>query len=172
MERFILAHAILFSVEGIPAIYIQNLLGSKNDNLKVKKTGLNRSINRKNWKYNDVKYKLKKSENKNYKIYNSLINLIKIRKKQPAFHPNATQFTLQLDEQFYGIWRQSVDKSQSIFCINNLTKFKKKISLLDINLISTDKWFDLISKKKLNNIDDELTFYPYQTYWITNKKCK
>ena len=29
MERFILAHAILFSVEGIPAIYIQNLLGSK-----------------------------------------------------------------------------------------------------------------------------------------------
>ena len=172
MQRFILAHAILFSVEGIPAIYIQNLLGSKNDNSKVKKTGLNRSINRRNWEYDDVKYKLKKSENKNCEIYNSLINLMKIRKKQPAFHPNATQFTLQLEEQFYGIWRQSIDKSQSIFCINNLTKFKRKISLLDINLISTDKWFDLISRKRLNNIDDELIFDPYQTYWITNKRYK
>jgi len=172
IQRFILAHAILFSVEGIPAIYIQNLLGSKNDNSKVKKTGLNRSINRRNWEYDEVKYKLKKSENKNCKIYNSLINLMKIRKKQPAFHPNATQFTLQLEEQFYGIWRQSIDKSQSIFCINNLTKFKRKISLLDINLISTDKWFDLISRKKLNNIDDELIFDPYQTYWITNKRYK
>ena len=105
-------------------------------------------------------------------MYNSLINLMKIRKKQPAFHPNSTQFTLQLDEQFYGIWRQSIDKSQSIFCINNLTKFTKRISLLDINLISTDKWFDLISKQKLRSIDDELEFSPYQTYWITNKRYK
>mgnify|MGYP001362555257 FL=1 len=110
--------------------------------------------------------------NKNFDIYNSLVSLIKIRKKQPAFHPNATQFTLQLEEEFYGIWRQSIDKSQSIFCINNLTKFKKKLSLLEINLISTDKWFDLISKKRLNNISDELIFNPYQTYWITNKRFK
>ena len=35
-ERFILAHIILFSMEGIPAIYIQNFLGSRNDNVKVK----------------------------------------------------------------------------------------------------------------------------------------
>ena len=36
-DRFVLAHTILFSMEGIPAIYIQNFLGSKNDNIKVKK---------------------------------------------------------------------------------------------------------------------------------------
>ena len=46
-ERFILAHIILFSMEGIPAIYIQNFLGSRNDNVKVKKTKSQRSINRK-----------------------------------------------------------------------------------------------------------------------------
>ena len=28
-DRFVLAHTILFSMEGIPAIYIQNFLGSK-----------------------------------------------------------------------------------------------------------------------------------------------
>ena len=42
-ERFILAHTILFSMERIPAIYIQNFLGSKNDNNKVKKTNSFRS---------------------------------------------------------------------------------------------------------------------------------
>ena len=170
IDRFLLAHSILLSIEGIPAIYIQNLLGSRNDNIKVKNTGHNRSINRKNWDYDDLKLKLKKNDEQNYLIYNSLIKLIKIRKKQPAFHPNATQFTLQLDDDFFGIWRQSLDKSQSIFCINNLTKFKKKISLLDINLISTDSWFDLISKKKLKSIDGELIFSAYQTYWISNKR--
>ena len=49
-----------------------------------------------------------------------------LRKKQIAFHPNATQFTLQLGDLFFGIWRQSIDRSQSIFCISNLTNKKQK----------------------------------------------
>ena len=34
-KRFILAHEILFSMEGIPAVYFQNLVGSNNDISKV-----------------------------------------------------------------------------------------------------------------------------------------
>ena len=49
LKRFILAHTILFSMEGIPAVYIQNLVGTANDYEKVKLTKSNRSINRKNW---------------------------------------------------------------------------------------------------------------------------
>ena len=168
-DRFVLAHTILFSMEGIPAIYIQNLLGSKNDNIKVKKTNSFRSINRKNWNYDSLTKIINNKSTINNKILNSIKTLIVIRKKQIAFHPNATQFTLQLGDIFFGLWRQSIDRSQSIFCISNLTNKKQKISLLDINLISTNSWFDLLTKKKIKNIGDELFFKPYQTYWITNK---
>lgn len=168
-DRFVLAHTILFSMEGIPAIYIQNLLGSKNDNIKVKKTNSFRSINRKNWNYDSLTKIINNKSTINNKILNSIKNLIVLRKKQVAFHPNATQFTLQLGDIFFGLWRQSIDRSQSIFCISNLTNKKQKISLLDINLISTNSWFDLLTKKRIKNIGDELFFKPYQTYWITNK---
>ena len=168
-DRFVLAHTILFSMEGIPAIYIQNFLGSKNDNIKVKKTNSFRSINRKNWNYDSLTKIINNKSTINNKILNSIKNLIVLRKKQVAFHPNATQFTLQLGDIFFGLWRQSIDRSQSIFCISNLTNKKQKISLLDINLISTNSWFDLLTKKKIKNIGDELFFKPYQTYWITNK---
>ena len=168
-DRFVLAHTILFSMEGIPAIYIQNFLGSKNDNIKVKKTNSFRSINRKNWNYDSLTKIINNKSTINNKILNSIKNLIVLRKKQVAFHPNATQFTLQLGDNFFGLWRQSIDRSQSIFCISNLTNKKQKISLLDINLISTNSWFDLLTKKKIKNIGDELFFKPYQTYWITNK---
>ena len=168
LKRFILAHTILFSMEGIPAVYIQNLVGTENDYEKVKLTSSNRSINRKNWDLKNLENKLKKKSINN-KIYNSLIKVIKLRKKQVAFHPNATQFTLQLNDDFFGIWRQSIDRSQSIFCISNLTKNKKSISLLDINLISTNEWFDIISQTKIKNINGKIIFKPYQTYWITNK---
>ena len=147
-ERFILAHTILFSMEGIPAIYIQNFLGSKNDNNKVKKTNSFRSINRKNWNFESIVTKIQNKSTITSKILNTLNRLIVLRKKQTAFHPNATQFTLQLDDCFFGIWRQSIDRSQSIFCISNLTNEKQKISLLDINLISTNDWFDILTKKK------------------------
>ena len=168
-DRFVLAHTILFSMEGIPAIYIQNFLGSKNDNIKVKKTNSFRSINRKNWNYDSLTKIINNKSTINNKILNSIKNLIVLRKKQVAFHPNATQFTLQLGDIFFGLWRQSIDRSQSIFCISNLTNKKQKISLLDINLISTNSWFDLLTKKRIKNIGDELFFKPYQTYWITNK---
>ena len=168
-DRFVLAHTILFSMEGIPAIYIQNFLGSKNDNIKVKKTNSFRSINRKNWNYDSLTKIINNKSTINNKILNSIKNLIVLRKKQIAFHPNATQFTLQLGDIFFGLWRQSIDRSQSIFCISNLTNKKQKISLLDINLISTNSWFDLLTKKRIKNIGDELFFKPYQTYWITNK---
>ncbi len=169
-ERFILAHIILFSMEGIPAIYIQNFLGSRNDNLKVKKTKSQRSINRKNWNFEYLQKKIENKSSINSKILGSLNNLIALRKKQVAFHPNATQFTLQLGDNFFGLWRQSIDRSQSIFCISNLTNKSQKISLLDVNLISTNNWFDLLTKKKIKNIGDDLFFKPYQTFWITNKK--
>ena len=169
IKRFILAHIILFSMEGIPAVYIQNLVGSKNDYTKVKKTGSNRSINRKNWELKLLEEKLKNKKSVNYKIFNLLKQIISIRKKQPAFHPNATQFTLQLEDDFFGIWRQSIDRSQSIFCVSNLTNSIKKISLLNVNLISTNDWFDIISKKKIKNLKGNIILKPYQTYWLTNR---
>ena len=113
--------------------------------------------------------KLKNKNSTNSKIFNLLKEIISLRKKQPAFHPNATQFTLQLDDDFFGIWRQSIDRSQSIFCVSNLSNSQKRISLLNINLISTNEWFDIISRKQIKNQSGIITFKPYQTYWLTNK---
>ncbi|NIV38931.1 MAG: alpha-amylase, partial [Anaerolineae bacterium] len=70
-----------------------------------------------------------------------LRRLIAIRRRQPAFHPNATQFTLHLGEGIFAFWRQSQRRDQSIFCINNITPRPQPLSLADINLISTDNWW-------------------------------
>ena len=91
-----------------------------------------------------------------------------IRKKQPAFHPNAVQFTLHLGKKLYGIWRQSLDKRQSIFCISNLTDEEVKHSLLDLNLIGFDHWRDIITETEVDDITSEIRLKPYQTVWLTN----
>ena len=92
-----------------------------------------------------------------------------MRAEQSAFHPNATQFTLQLGRDFFGVWRQSQDRGQSIFAITNLTSQGKSLQLADLNLIEVERWRDLISGSQILSHQSELRLDPYQTVWITNK---
>ena len=165
-ERFICIHTIMLSLEGVPALYIHSLFGTKNDHELFEKTGQNRSLNRGKIKYEDIK--LLDETKLQTKIFNKLKTLSNIRKRQRAFHPNAVQFTLHLGKNLYGVWRQSLDKKQSIFCISNLTDKDVDLSLLDLNLIGFDEWEDLISQNKFNDVTSKLTLFPYQTIWLTN----
>ncbi len=168
LERFICAHGIMFGLEGIPGIYIHSLLGTGNDYEKVKNTSHNRSINRHKWDYTELQRQLASPYSQHTKVHDRIIKLLNIRKEQPAFHPNATQFTLQLGEQIFGFWRQSMDRRQSIFCVYNVSDEMQIIRLSDLNLIGTDNWLDLISGHTLSLEDLEYQLTPYQSMWISN----
>ena len=167
-ERFIVAHTIMLALEGIPAFYINSLLSTKNDYQKVKHSGHNRAINRHQWSWDKIIKKL--AEDNHYsRIYKELLKLIKLRKKHAAFHPNATQFTLNLGDNTLALWRQSLDRDQSIFAIHNISNKQVSIKLADLNLIETDIWVDLITDNFLKNTHAIVKLKPYQSMWITNK---
>ena len=166
VERFICIHAIMLSLEGVPAFYIHSLFGTRNDYALYKQTNQNRSLNRGKIKISEMDLS-NDSEPESY-IFLQLKKLMLIRKKQPAFHPNAVQFTLHLGSNLYGIWRQSLDKKQSIFCISNLTDEVVNLSLLDLNLIGFDHWRDIITEIEIDDITSEIELRPYQTMWLSN----
>ncbi|MFT6897462.1 MAG: sucrose phosphorylase [Paraglaciecola sp.] len=170
LQRFICAHAIMLGLEGIPGIYIHSLLGTGNDHERVKNTSQNRSINRHKWNSTQLEEQLASPHSQHHKALQKINELITIRKQQKAFHPSATQFTLQLGEQIFGFWRQSIDRRQSIFCISNISDQLQNIRLSDINLISSDKWLDLLGQQEINADDLTIDIYPYQTMWISNTR--
>ena len=167
-QRFLCAHRIMLALEGIPGIYIQSLLGTQNDHERVKKTGHFRSINRHHWPYDKLAALLGEKTSHHARIFNAIKNLISIRIAQPAFHPNATQFTLHLGEQIFGFWRQSSDRKQSIFCINNISHLPATILLSDLNLIGTHNWHDLLSGTFFKDLHDFVKLEPYQSLWLSN----
>ena len=168
IKRFICAHTIMFAMEGIPAIYIHSFLGTKNDHKAIAAGEGNRSINRFKWDKKDIYKILEDKNSNNFYIMSKLNSLLNIRSKQPAFHPNATQFTLNLGDEVFGLWRQDKKRKQSIFSIYNVTSKSVKLSLQKINLIETEKWIDLISGEALKDIDDDILLKPYQSLWISN----
>ncbi len=169
LERFICAHAIMLALEGIPALYIHSLFGTENDYERVEHTGRYRSINRHIWELDALENALADGTRHHKHVFNKMRELLAIRRQHPAFHPNATQFTLHLGTAVFTFWRQSIDRSQSIFCLNNVTDEEQVINLSDINLISTDNWVDLLSSTQYADLESQLILSPYQSVWLTNR---
>jgi sucrose phosphorylase len=168
-ERFICAHAVMFALEGIPGVYIHSMLGTQNDYKKLANAHNNRSINRHRWHEEALEDALADSSLHHAKVLSTLKTLLDIRIKQPAFHPNATQFTLHLGLQLFGFWRQSQNRKQSIFCVSNVSDQAITLPLSELNLIVTEAWIELITGARITELSQEIILSPYQTVWIANK---
>ena len=168
-DRFLASQTIQMALEGIPAFYIHSLLGTGNDYAGVERTGQNRTINRKRWDYPELRAELEDPSSIHAKVLGAMKERIRIRAHQPAFHPNATQFTLHLGEKLFGFWRQSLDRDQSVFAIHNVTKEEVSIPAMSINLITGMKWVDLLSGEAIDPSRGEISFAPYQCRWISNR---
>ena len=119
LERYIAAHAIMISFEGIPAIYFNSLFGKSNDEAKYVITGNNRDINRYKWSYENITKKLNNKNSKQSIFYQNLGKLLEIKRKQKAFHPNAKRLNINLGSKLFCFKRTSLDKKQTIISITN-----------------------------------------------------
>ncbi|WP_157015908.1 sugar phosphorylase [Mesorhizobium xinjiangense] len=168
-ERFICSQTVMMALEGIPAFYIHSLLATPNDHERVARMGYSRSINRHQWDYPALEELLSDPESVQSRVLGEMLRRIRIRTSQPAFHPNATQYTLQLGPAFFGLWRQSLDREQSIFAIHNVTTKPQPLALVTLNMIAGEQWVELLEGRPLDVEAGQLVLEPYQCAWITNR---
>jgi len=169
MARFLCSQTIVMSLEGIPAFYIHAMLATPNDHDAVERRGMNRAINRHRWDYPTLLERLDDPASDQARALRGLSALLRLRGRQAAFHPNATQFTLRLDERLFGLWRQSLDRHQSVFAIHNVSADTVAVAPGQINLIEGEEWQDLISGERIDAAGPDIPFAPYQCRWISNR---
>ncbi|WP_417257988.1 sugar phosphorylase [Celeribacter sp.] len=168
-DRFICSQTIVMALEGVPAFYIHSLLGTPNDHEGVAKTEVNRAINRHRWDYPQLRELLEDDTTIHARTLNALKERIAIRTAHSPFNPNATQFTMQLGDDIFGVWRQSRDRSQSIFAMHNVTDRAVDVPLTSINLIDGEAWWDILTGQRIDAAAPSLHFAPYQCRWISNR---
>ncbi|MCO8146261.1 sugar phosphorylase [Rhodovulum tesquicola] len=169
IERFLCSQSIVMALEGVPAFYIHALLATPNDHAGVERTGVKRAINRHRWDYPTLLALLEDADSPQANVLRQMRRRIAIRRAQPAFHPNATQFTLHLDHRLFGLWRQSLDRDQSIFALHNVSAEEVSVSPMAINLIGGETWVDLLSGETISPTGPDIPFAPYQCRWISNR---
>tara|TARA_B100000886_G_scaffold34841_1_gene21720 strand:- start:45 stop:1103 length:1059 start_codon:yes stop_codon:yes gene_type:complete len=164
-ERYISAHSIMIAFEGVPAIYFNSMFGTSNDEAKFVITGNNRDVNRYKWNLKNISNKLNnKDSNENY-FYKKISNLLSIKKKQKAFHPNADRENINLGPKIFSFKRKSIDKKQTIICLTNLSSKMQyfKLSKKFLN------YKDLLGSKIFFTPDKKIKLDPCQTIWLSNR---
>ena len=164
-QRYISAHSIMISFEGVPAIYFNSLFGTSNDEAKYIITGNNRDVNRYKWNDKNISKKLSDKKSKQSIFYKSITNLLNIKQQQKAFHPNALRIIINLGPKFFCFKRISIDKKQTIICITNLTS-KHQITKLNKKYLY---WKNLINTKTSFKENNKFQLKPFETLWLSNK---
>lgn len=170
IARMLASQTIVMSLEGVPAFYIHAMLATPNDHEGVARRSMNRAINRHRWDYPELNALLADPDSDQSIVLTALSDRLKLRAKQPAFHPSAVNFTLNLDDRVFGIWRQSPDRSQSIFALHNVSAETVDLPPRALNLIADEDWYDLLSGEAMHPEEDGVTLAPYQCRWITNRR--
>ena len=163
LERYVSAHAIMISFEGIPAVYLNSLFGKSNDEAKYIITGNNRDVNRYKWNFNNITTKLRDKKSKQSIFYRNIGALLEIKRKQKAFHPNASRININLGPKIFCFKRISKDKKQSIICMTNLSS---KIQTPNFKKIGSYR--DLLNSNLKFREGTSLILKPFQTVWLTN----
>ncbi|MFT5882067.1 MAG: sucrose phosphorylase [Crocinitomicaceae bacterium] len=169
VARYLCAHTVMLALEGVPAFYIHSLIGTENDSQAVADSGELRAINRHTWDADELDAALSDPEKHHGVVFESLKQMIKIRREQPAFHPNATQYTLHFGKHIFAFWRESLNRDQSIFALHNISNQKQVIPIVELNLIATEQWKDLLSGKIISEGENDIELEPYACVWISNK---
>ncbi|HCJ1301017.1 TPA: sugar phosphorylase [Listeria innocua] len=127
LSRFLVAHAVLMSIPGVPAVYVQSILGSRNDYLGVETTGHNRSINRKKYDLAEITAELEQADSLRKETYDALTKLISTRKAESLFHPEIPMEVLESTAELFIVKRSS--GAESIILIHNLSEKEVHYSL-------------------------------------------
>lgn len=169
VPAFMLSQIVALSLRGIPAVYIHSLVATPNDHIGVERTGLTRAINRRKWDRGELEGLLADTDSTSGRVFSRYRRLLQIRRRQPAFHPDAAQRTLSLKDGLLGVERTAVDNGQRLLAVFNFTRRERRVAT---TALADDlaAWTELIGEAAVNFDQGELVLPPYAAFWFSDTR--
>lgn len=157
VDRILLLHTIVLALAGVPAIYINSLMATTNDNSAVEADGVRRSINRGRVDVDDVP----RANDGTWqgRLFAGLLERAALRRNHTAFHPEGAQSLRDLDG-VLAIDRTSPDGTEAVTVVCNMTDRPK---MLDAKGVGTDPRRCVLSGAEFGAGD---LLGPYEAAWL------
>ncbi len=155
-ERYLLAHALMLAVQGIPAVYVHSMLVSPGDTAAVLATAHKRDINRSQVPVSQARATLEHGWRA--EVSRRLAHLIRVRRRHSAFAPEAEQIVHVVHPQVVAIERGNGE--QRVLALHNVSS--EAVPVVVPDAFGT---YDLITAE---SVARELTLEPCQPRWLVH----
>ena len=156
IAKFLAAETILFSLQGVPGIYIHSLLGSRNDYYGKTTSGIPRRINREKLELSYIRKQLTETSNRKT-IFEAMIKRLDIRRKESAFSPLAEQKVLKLKPEVLSLIRENRETGAKVYVLVNVSDAIQSIELPEM------EGRDLISGQ---DVSGAVRLNPWECAWV------
>ncbi len=170
VRRFLASQAIMLSLAGIPGIYVHSLFGSRNCHRCVKERGYPRAINREKFTQADLERALADPQDHRAQVFDGYRHLLRVRREHPAFHPNAKQQILHINETVFIIRREAED-GDVILALVNVSHEEQHLHI-PVAGLSAKTWQDILSGAQFHVQHSTLHVHmkPYEYLWLVPKR--
>ena len=161
VDRVVCSQAIMLSLAGVPGIYLNSLIGSVNwpEGLigKPYETEFNRSINEQKFDADTIDAELSDKLSRRSQVFTRLSQLLRARRAEPAFRPQAGQEVLKLHQSVFALERNSVDGRAKVIALHNVSGRSAIVKL------PPGRWHSLLTGTAK---ESECALSPYEVAWL------
>ena len=162
IKRMLLSQGTALAMPGVPGIYFHSMVGSRNYHEGVKRTGINRMINREKFNIRWLENEFSKQGSLSKIIFDSYRRLISIRINEKAFNPFGHFSFLDLDPRLFITERGCSENVERILAIHNFSNEQVKCTIPDEITLPLK---DLLSSYEVDETRVVL-LEPYQMMWL------
>jgi sucrose phosphorylase len=171
IRRFISSQAIMLCLAGVPGIYVHSLLGSRSYHAGVERTGRYRTINREKLQRRELERELADPTSLRHRVFQRYADLLRVRRSQPAFHPNGSQKIILSNRALFSLLRTSPDNQEHILCVHSVSDQEQvfEANLSELGVADSAGAEDLVTGES-HRADEagrlRLAVAPYQVLWL------
>ncbi|MFK7916285.1 MAG: sugar phosphorylase [Pseudomonadales bacterium] len=172
IPAYVGAHQLLLGFQGVPALYLNALVGTNNDIAGVERTGRTRSINRGQWQLDQLRAELGDGASSHGRIYGQLMHALAVRRQQPAFSPEAGQRVLASEPGALILLRESnTAHGQRILVVASFLHEQQTIAWPTLDTVDSAGFqmpaavADLLTGQQVSS-SRAITLAAYQVLWL------
>lgn len=169
VQRFVASKTLALALRGVPGMYFHGVLGTENDPEPARQSGHKRDINRAVVQMEELERDLEDPDSKLSVLRRTMEPFSVTRVSERAFHPGGAQRVLHLDPAIFAVMRVSVDGSECVAALTNVTDRPLGLLIPEEQLVPHGpRWKDLVrgTEHRVENGRLTLTFQPYDVVWL------
>ena len=160
-QRMLVSQAAVLAMPGVPGIYFNSLVGTRNYHEGVKHTGINRTINREKFNIDWLESELSAEGSLAKSVFQSYRRLISIRINEASFNPFGPFSFHELHKSIFAVRQICRDCNESIFAVHNFSGEEVSFEIPEeIALPLTE----LLTREEMAT-QRSVTLGPYQVAW-------